>query len=309
MSLRARFLSAWLRRFEKPFLARTVDPVPIRHRFDLTAKYLFHAPRGTQMQWQALEAGQRRVDALEIVPQNLNCDAVLFYIHGGAFVFGSPNTHAAMLAALCKRLGARAILPRYGLAPETPYPAAPSDVRTAWEGLCASGVAPQNIIVGGDSAGGALALSLLAELVAEKASLPAGLFCFSPLTDLTYSGESFTTNAEKEALLPASRARESIELYLQTQDPADPAVSPLFADFAGACPVWLTVGDTEILRDDSRRLARRLSDEKVRVTFEEHPDLPHVWPLFHNTLPEARQTLDSLAVWIRQQAPETPAGN
>ncbi len=286
MSLRARLLNRWLRGVEKPMMARAIGAEPLRRRLDLNARLFFHAPRGTRMQWQVLEQNQRKVDALEVVPRHLTSDAVLLYIHGGGFVFGSPRTHAAMVAQLCRRTGARAVLPRYRLAPEVPFPAAIDDVRTAWDGLLRSGVAPGRIVVGGDSAGGALALSLLARLIADRAALPAGVFCFSPLTDMTYSGQSLVSNAAREALLPAARAREMAQLYLAGHAADDPMVSPLFGTFAGAPPVWITAGDTEILCDDSRRMVQRLQEAGGRVRYDEKHDLPHVWPIFHNILPE-----------------------
>ena len=306
MSLRARLLNAWLRRFERPAMERATEPEVLRHRFEHHARRYFRPPRGTQMQWQVLEHAQRRIEALEVVPRDLTGETVLFYIHGGGFLFGSPNTHSALLGSLCARLGARAVLPRYRLAPEHPFPAAADDIRAAWEGLRASGVAADRILIGGDSAGGALALSLLGDLVADGAALPAGCFCFSPLTDLTFSGDSFRSNARAEAILPVGRELEMAEMYLAGHRPDDPRVSPHFADFTGACPLWLAVGDREILRDDARRLSARLGDARVDVTLEEHPDLPHVWPIFHNYLPEAKRTLDQLADWIRRQQPRSP---
>lgn len=282
-------------------MARASGPGALRRALDWNARLFFHAPRGTQMQWQVLEAGPHRVEALEVVPRNLHSDGVVLYIHGGGFVFGNPNTHAAMAAALAKRLGARVVLPRYRLAPEAPFPAAPIDIQTAWDGLLAQGITADRIIVGGDSAGGALALGLLAAVCAKGAALPAGTFGFSSLTDLSYSGDSFHTNADREAVLAASRADDLREMYLGQGDATRRDVSPLFADFQGASPVWLTVGDTEILRDDSRRMVSRLEEQGVHVTFKERHDLPHVWPIFHNILPEARETLDQVADWIRLQ--------
>ena len=44
-----------------------------------------------------------------------------------------------------------------------------------------------------------------------------------------------------------------------------------------------------------------MRSEGVQVQLVQEHDLPHVWPLFHNILPEARQTLNALAAWIRQQ--------
>lgn len=301
MSFVARLLNGFLRTIEKPALAGATDPVKIRRRFELNARLLFHAPRGPQMQWQTLEQGPRRVETLQILPKGTRTKQVILYIHGGGFLFGSPKTHAAMVAVLVKRLGARAVMPRYRLAPEHPFPAAFDDVRTAWDGLIASGVDPKDIVIGGDSAGGALALSVLGSLVAEKAALPGAVFCFSPLTDLTFSGQSIQSNAEIEALLPAAKAEELAQMYLAGHATVDPKVSPLQATFAGAPPVWIAVSDTEILLDDARRMAAQLEQGGVDVTYVQEQALPHVWPIFHNVLPEGRQTLDALAKWIKAQ--------
>ncbi|KIN75089.1 Acetyl-hydrolase [Sulfitobacter noctilucae] len=306
MSLRARLLNRWLRGVEKPMMARAKGADALRRRLELNARLLFHPPRGTQMQWQVMEQDQRRVEVLEVVPRQLSSDTVILYAHGGGFVFGSPRTHAAMLAQLCRRTGARAILPRYRRAPEAPYPAAIDDMWTAWGSLLRSGVEPGQIIIGGDSAGGALALSLLARLIHEKADLPAGVFCFSPLTDMTFSGDSLVENANKEAVLPATRAHEMTQMYLAGQAPDSPLISPLRGDFSDAPPVWITAGDTEILRDDARRMVSVLQAAGRRVQYAEKHDLPHVWPLFHNILPEARASLDELAGWITHELGSPP---
>ena len=298
MSLRRHMLNAWLRRVEKPRIARAKDPKPLRRALETQARLFFHAPRGTQKSWTMLG----NIEALEVVPANLgDSGKVLFYIHGGGFTFGSPRTHAAMVAQLAHRLGLRAVLPYYRLAPEAPYPAAPDDIRAAWDGLTAQGVAASDIIIGGDSAGGALAFGLLSDLCAQGAAMPAAVFAFSPLADLTYSGESFASNAQADAVLPADSASALAELFLRGQPCDDPRVSPLCGQFKDTPPVWITVGDTEILLDDARRLAVLCQQGGADATLIERQDLPHVWPIFHNILPEARETLDQLAAWIRQQ--------
>lgn len=306
MSLRRPLINFWMRQVEKPAMARAKDAAALRRSLELKAKFLFHAPRGTQQNWLKLRDAGGAVDALEVSPSDAANKRVVLYIHGGAFVFGSPRTHAAMMAQLARRSGTRVFLPQYRLAPEAPYPAAKQDVRRAWDGLLAQGIAASDIVIGGDSAGGALALGLLAELCAEAAPQPAGVFCFSPLTDMAHNSDSFIHNARREAVLPADRAAECSGAYLGDCDPADPAVSPVHADFTGAPPVWLTVGDTEILRDDAHAIAARLRDNGVPVQLDEKHDLPHVWPILHSILPEARETLDDLAAWIRA-LPERPS--
>lgn len=272
---------------------RRADPAGLRRSLLIKSRLFFHAPRGI-----ARTVGAD--NSVVLTPRAPSLGQVILYFHGGGFVFGAPETHAAMVAALVKRTGVAAVLPRYPLAPEHPFPAAIDHAVAAYHAARAD-YPDAEIIIGGDSAGGALALSLLAVLIKDGAALPAGVFAFSPLTDLSYSGDSFRSNAQVDVELPAERALEMAEMYLRGADPSDPRASPLCAEFEGAPPVWITVGDTEILLDDSRRIAARLRLQGVDVTLVQERDLPHVWPVFHNILPEARRTLDTLADWIKAQ--------
>ena len=297
MSRRARLLNQWLRKVEKPKMQRAQTPEPLRRNLERQAKLFFFSPNGTQKTWQTTGG----VHCLRVSPKTLQKGRILLYFHGGGFTFGSPRTHAALAAQLANRIGATAILPQYRLAPEHMFPAATDDVRRVWDALLAEGHDPAQIVIGGDSAGGALAFGLLGALCAEKTALPGAVFGFSPLTDLHYASESFTRNAESDVVLAAEKAGDLVEMYLGDHPKDDPRVSPVYADFANAPPVWITVGDSEILLDDSRRLAQRLRDFQVPTTLVVEHDLPHVWPLMQAVLPEGRRTLDDLGQWIRRE--------
>lgn len=285
-------LNAWLRAVEKPALRRGT-PDRVRRRFEMIARLAFHGPRDVAADWT--EHGGR--PALALTPRGAPTAPTaptVLYFHGGGFVFGSPKTHQAMLARLARSVGLRAVLPRYRLAPEHPFPAAVEDAMAVYRALAGRGP----VILGGDSAGGALALTVLAEALKGGVPKPLGVFAFSPLTDLTFSGDSVARNAVQEAVLPADRAPDLVAFYLGDRAADDPCVSPLFAEFRGAPPVWLCAGTGEILLDDTRRMAARLRDQGVDVTEVIETDLPHVWPIFHNTLPEARKTLGAVGAWI-----------
>ncbi len=298
MSRRRKILNFLLRHTEKRRLARETRPERLRSGFEFSARVLFHPPRNTRF-----ENGDLGVPVQWAQVGDKTGSGVLLYFHGGGNVFGSPKTHRAMLAQLAGLTGMRACLPKYRLAPEHSFPAALDDARTAYEGLLATRVSGDQIVMGGDSAGGGLVLSLLADIIARDAPKPAGVFAFSPLTDLTFSGKSIHENAKSDVLLPASRCAEMADMFLQGADATNPLASPLYADFNGAPDVCLYAGDTEILLDDTRRIAARMREQGVRVSETIAHDLPHVWPIFQRLLPEADATLADLAGWIRQRLP------
>ncbi|MEI4233192.1 alpha/beta hydrolase [Roseovarius sp. D22-M7] len=294
MSLRRSVLNLALRLMEKPHLARARDPERLRDGFERKAKFWFRPPRGSRFEAD----GCSEMEVTWALGPGVACDSgpAILYFHGGGYVFGSPATHRAMLAHLSGLAGLPACLPAYGLAPEHPFPRAVEDGLAA---LAALRDHPGGVILGGDSAGGGLALAVLAETLRQGGRRPRGLFAFSPLTDLTFSGDSLRRNARADVMLPAHRAGEMAQLYLRGTDSRDPRASPLFAAFAGAGPVWLTASDSEILLDDTRRMTTRLRADGVEVTEVLRHELPHVWPMFHGLVPEADDTLRDLAAWLR----------
>ncbi|TDE39593.1 alpha/beta hydrolase fold domain-containing protein [Antarcticimicrobium sediminis] len=295
MSWQRGVLNLILRLTEKRYLARVVDPDALRARFHRRARLFFPPPRGVQV--TAVPGGLWLGGASAAS----GAGPVILYFHGGAFVFGAPETHKGLAARLAQLAGLPVLMPVYRLAPEHPFPAALEDARVAYETLLARGVAPGQIVLGGDSAGGGLALALLGDLCARGADRPAGCFAFSPLSDLTFSGASLQANVACDVMLPAERTQDMAQMYLQGADPRDSRASPLFAGFAGAGPVWLTVGRTEIMLDDTRRMAAHLRGQGVTVAEVIAGDLPHVWPFFWRYLPEGEATLRALAGWIRQR--------
>ncbi|QBF33594.1 alpha/beta hydrolase [Thalassococcus sp. S3] len=303
MSLRARLLNLNLRFMEKPYLAKASDPQMLRQGFEKKARFWFRPPQGARFENSTLGD----IPTIRATVGSCVTDAAILYFHGGGYVFGSPKTHRAMLAHLSRRTGLPAYLPAYRLAPEHCFPAAVEDALAAYSALIAEWVPASRIILGGDSAGGGLALSCLAEILREGLDRPAGCFALSPLADLTFSGASFADNAKAEVMLPAHRASEMVALYLNGRPAADPRATPLHAVFDGAPPVYLTAGDTEILLDDTRRMTSHLRAQNVEVTERIRRDLPHVWPIFHGLIPEAGETLDEVADWIRPLVPRAHA--
>jgi acetyl esterase/lipase len=103
----------------------------------------------------------------------------ILYLHGGGYVACSPKSHRAITAAYAIR-GVKLFVPDYRLAPEHPFPAALDDALAAYKGLLDSGIAPGNIAISGDSAGGGLALATLLAAKAAGLPMPSSALVFSP---------------------------------------------------------------------------------------------------------------------------------
>ncbi len=297
MSIRLTVINFLLRHIEKRALSNAVDPRPIRRRMSLQTRLFFRPKRGTPMCREALAHGQNSVSALKI---GNGKKGILLYLHGGAYIFGTAKTHRRFAAKLAEDSGLTAYSVDYRLAPEQPFPAAIDDCLTAYQALVGCG--HTDISIAGDSAGGGLALALLHAILAKELTKPRAVVAFSPLTDQTLQSQSVKDNAKSEAMLPAERMEEVRDMYI-TEDFKNPLASPLFGDFVGAPPVFLSVGTREILRDDTLAMAAKLRAQGVAVTVEIIENAPHVWPFFHGHLPEADATLRRVRMFLRSKTP------
>jgi acetyl esterase/lipase len=226
-------------------------------------------------------------------------DRAFLLLHGGGFNSGSPRTHRKLAAHLSRAAHMRVLTPEYRLAPEHPFPAGVKDALQVYRWLTAQGIDPQHIVVGGDSAGGGLVLSMLLALRDAGAQLPRAAVLLSPWTDLTVSSPSHRSNRKYDPVVSAEGLRESALWYAGERDPADPILSPLFADLSGLPPMLIHVGSDEALLDDSRVLADRGREAGVDITLKIYDGL---WHVFHHSgieIPESRQAIDEIGSYLR----------
>lgn len=231
--------------------------------------------------------------------------ATMLYLHGGGYIACNPETYRPITSAFACG-GFRTFAADYRLAPEHQFPAAIEDCVASYRALLAETEA-HRIVVAGDSAGGGLTLALLLSLQAQGLPLPAAAVLFSPLTDLTVSGGSATSNQRRCAMFNEAILLRVAENYLGTRDPRTPLASPLHAQLQGLPPLLIHVGEDETLRDDSVRLAERLRAAGNDVQLQVWPTVPHVWQLFHRVVPEGRQSLDAAIDFLRAHLPSSRA--
>ncbi|MDB5439617.1 MAG: alpha/beta hydrolase [Caulobacteraceae bacterium] len=245
------------------------------------------------------------MSGLEITPPDALTDKVLIYFHGGGYLSGSPASHRHLAAKMAVETRLRTLLVDYRLAPEAPFPAAVEDAYAAYQYLLDSGIRAANIVLAGDSAGGGLCLLLMLRLKAAGLPLPAAAALLSPWVDLTCSGESFQTNANLDPLISHVGMSQAATIFLAGGiDPANPLVSPLFADLAGLPPLLIQVSSDETLRDDSLALAREATRAGVDARLDVTDAMVHVWPLFWPILAEGRDALKAIRRFLVGQLDE-----
>ncbi len=163
-----------------------------------------------------------------------------------------------------------------------------------------SGPAPAKAtFIAGDSAGGSLTLTTLLALRDRKLQLPLGGIPISPTTDFTLASESLKT--VHDPIISSKTMPIFRDHYLGKTDPKNPLVSPVFGDYHGLPPLLIQVGEHEMLRDDSVRVAKKARADGIKVKLEAWPGMFHVFQSHEPLLPEAKEAIEHIAEFVRVQ--------
>jgi monoterpene epsilon-lactone hydrolase len=232
------------------------------------------------------------VPTAEVTVDGVEPRHIVLYFHGGVYVMGDAATAADLASQVGRRTSAKAISVDYRLAPEHPYPAAVDDALAAYEALLHNGVAPSDIVLAGESAGGGLAIATLVNARDHGLPRPAAAFVMSPYVDLTLTGATMETKREADPLLSQEALSARVPDYAAGSDVALGLISPIFAELSGLPPLIIQAGTHEVLLDDAIRLARQAATADVEVTLDITPGVPHVFQAYHQILDEAGAALD-----------------
>ncbi|OJJ19130.1 hypothetical protein BKI52_20150 [marine bacterium AO1-C] len=239
-------------------------------------------------------------DAEWLIPDKAHPNKVLLYFHGGGYALGSTDTHRSMVGIFAKRSGVSVLLASYRRIPESPFPAALNDAMAAYEGLLEQGYKPEDILVGGDSAGGGLAITLQLMLKEKEIALPAGSICLSPWTDLAITGDSVQKNIHRDPLTDIPRMKKWGRIYAGKEAITNPLISPMYGKLTGFGPMLVQASTDEVLYDDARRLVEHAERDNVKIDFQEWQGLMHWWHLFWQVVPEANEAIDKIVTFMQE---------
>lgn len=235
-------------------------------------------------------------------PDDAAAEPVIYYLHGGGYVIGSlDGAYRGYLPRLARVTGLRVFAIAYRLAPEHPFPAGLDDALAGYRWLLDAGIDAADIVIAGDSAGGGLALATLLSLRDAGEPLPAGAALLSPWANLTPLDPARERLAPVDPFLTAEAIASTAACYADGEPLDNPLISPVYADFTGLPPLLLQVGTIELWLTDAARVTRRARRAGVDVTLDVWDGQMHVWPLYGAALPEARQALSEIGLFVRAQ--------
>ncbi|MFI5780667.1 alpha/beta fold hydrolase [Nocardia sp. NPDC051570] len=287
-----------------PLVRATVHPVyriAFNHRLpwttqrrllDLTA-LLQPLPKGTAVQPMTL-AGRR---AERVTAGPVEGREAILYLHGGGFTVGSMRTHRSLAAYLARDTRRPVYLLDYRLAPEHPYPAGMDDTLAALRALADEhGHPADSIVLGGDSAGGGIALAAAQQLLTRDDAKPAALVLISPWTDPNVIPER-----HRDLVINRTWGSACVAAYLGQGDPADPRFAPRWGTLAGLPPTYIHINTTELLYDPCTELATAMREAGVALRFVESTTLWHCAQAQAGLLREAADSLRDIADFLTRE--------
>ena len=223
-------------------------------------------------------------------------ESVFVFLHGGGYYRSSAKASRMVASNLSAACGCRCLTVDYRLAPEHPFPAAVDDAYAVFNWLLSQGIAAEQIIVGGSSAGGGLTAALLAKLKIEGESQPGAAVLLSPWTDLTQSANTFVTNADSDPTISKVYLDRMAAQYLKGSDRTDPLASPVFSDMEGLPPMLVQGGKSETMFGDALAYVDKARQAGVQVEFDPYDDVIHGWHNSAHVVPNMPEAVAAIAV-------------
>lgn len=224
------------------------------------------------------------------IPHVYKRPATLLYFHGGGYAFYAKVSRL-FIALLAEWLGIRIFAPNYRLTPEHPYPAQFEDGINAYTFLLGQPLHPTNIIIGGDSAGGHLALMTLIHLRQQNMPKPAMGFAISPWTDVGLRGNSQFGHDHYD-MVQGYMTLKFAQWLKGNSDVSDKILSPIYQNLHDLPPLYLQAGGKEILVDMIRDFTHELVSQGGQGRLDVWPHMTHEFHAYGNLLPESQQALD-----------------
>ena len=264
-------------------------------------------------QFPAVEGVRRRSAALGgrpclwAEPEHGAEEGAVLYLHGGGYAIGSIASHKHMGDGIALRTHLPTAVLDYRLAPEHTFPAALDDALSAYQELIES-VPSRRIVIAGDSAGGGLAVTLIAKIIEADLPRPGCAYLISPWVDL--AGDDMTmSKADTDPFCSQPIIKKMAAWYLEGVEPNARFSRPLEANLRSAPPTLIQVGSNEVLLKDALRLAQALGEADVDVQLRIAAEMIHVWPWLFLVIPEGAEALNQGCDFINRHVRASAAGS
>ena len=240
-------------------------------------------------------------------PDTKRNGAALLWIHGGGLVIGTASQDDRFCAQTARELGMVIVSTDYRLAPDFPFPAALDDCLAAWTWLqaCASelGIDTKRVAIGGQSAGGGLAASLVQRIHDDGGVQPVAQWLFCPMLDDRTAARR-ELDSVRHFIWNNDNNRTGWQAYLGKEpgsaDVPEYAVPARRVDLSDLPPAWIGVSDIELFFEENKSYAERLQAAAVACSLDIVSAAPHGFESFAHKTKLAQDYLARSRAWLQQ---------
>ncbi|WP_298442296.1 alpha/beta hydrolase, partial [Gordonia sp. (in: high G+C Gram-positive bacteria)] len=308
-SVRARTLNGYVWRAARPAIG-IAGHVPVvgpwgvtvaRPALNTSLSAISPVPRGTRSTGfrAAHDGGQVRGEWVHEadrfgggIPDPASGRSVLYYLHGSGYLICSPRTHRGLVARLTRRSGIGAFSLDYRMGPRHRFPAAGDDAVRGYRWLLERGFSADRIVIAGDSAGGHLALDVLASNHRDGVPQPAAMLMISPLYDPSFElACALERSGVRDPHIHAAGAQRLLSMYTGDASPDHPRMRVALTPDMDLPPTLIQFGGREVMADDARTIHANLRAAGGDSTLQEWPGQGHVFQMFPYFTPESRKAV------------------
>lgn len=229
---------------------------------------------------------------------------VLVYYHGGGWVIASPEVYEYSTVALAEETGAVVVSVDYRLAPEFKFPTAHEDAYRAYEWVKNNAAQlngnPAKVAVGGESAGGNMAITVSMMARDRGLALPVHILSVFPVANNDLNTPSYLQYANAK---PLSKAGVQYFVANYFNSPAD-GDSPLIslvdvANLSGLPPTTIIGAEIDPLQSEGMQLRDKLQSVGVSVTYQLFTGVTHEFFGMYAVVPQAQAAQELAATQLR----------
>lgn len=204
---------------------------------------------------------------------------LLFAIHGGGLLMGSPKDNDQRHLRLCSELGFTIFSAAYRFAPEHPFPTPLNDIEDGLSYVLKNAqslnIDTSRVALSGDSAGGCLAAGLSQLLRDQNRTVVKHLFLVYPMLDATTGIETKVPHQFGQHVWTRASNKFGWESYLQGQPKKAPASPAHLTDFKGLPPCTLFAGELDLFYFETIAYAQDLLEAGVDAVLFTYPKSIH----------------------------------
>jgi acetyl esterase/lipase len=265
--------------------------VRFRNAADLATNLIMRVPNGIEVKRDTIGS----IPGDWLIPDGVSDKTVILFLHGGSAAFPWGNPHRRMVAYLSKFADLQVFGVDYRLAPEHIYPAAHDDCYAVYKALIQQG---KQVVLVGESSGGLLALAILLRARAAGLSQPKLCCLISPLVDSDLKDRRLWL--QRDVFAHPMFVIKLTNQYIAGNHTKLPDLGPIHADLSGLAPLYILVGEREILRSDADLLMNAVQKYDLEIDLVVWPDVWHAWHILVPQLPEATKALKVLGERIKR---------